>query len=116
MTARRLHIILHSAALAAGAIGLAACSNRGPLTVNSNDPAVEIPAMQADVRNHNPADEPQMVHDLESDDPAIRFYAIESLRRLTGTDLGYHCYDTDDARHVAVARWKLWLTQQGKPR
>src|SRR5262249_19040992 len=49
---------------------------------------------------------PRLVNLLEDDDPAVRMYAILSLRRLTGQDFGYHYYDSDAERAVAVARWR----------
>lgn len=55
----------------------------------------------------------RMVEALEADDPAVRFYAIQSLRKLTGQDLGYVYYKEPAERQPAVARWKRWLSDQG---
>jgi len=52
---------------------------------------------------------PQMVTDLESDDPAIRFYAIEGLRRITGLTFDFHYYEDEAQRQPAVDRWNQWL-------
>lgn len=42
------------------------------------------------------------------DDPeiAVRLYAIEALRRLTGNDYGYRYYASDADRAAAIARWQ----------
>jgi hypothetical protein len=55
---------------------------------------------------------PPMVKDLESDDPAIRFYAIEGLRRITGQTFGFRYYEDEGQRQPAVDRWKQWLASQ----
>jgi hypothetical protein len=55
---------------------------------------------------------PQLMIDLESDDPAVRFYAIDALRKLTGEDFGYRYYDDNDQRKPALAHWKQWLASQ----
>lgn len=93
---------------------LAGCSEpRGPLSVKSEDPTLKIPAIKVDVSKRSTKDIPQMVKDLDNDDPAVRFYSIEGLRRLTGHNLGYHYYDDEDERRPAVKRWKEWLEKRG---
>jgi len=88
--------------------------DKGPRTVANEDPTVKIPAIQRDVKKRDLKEAPQMVKDLDSDDPAVRFYAIEGLKRLTGEDFGYRYYDDEDKRKPAVMRWQDWLkTRQG---
>jgi hypothetical protein len=87
---------------------------RGPVSINSDDPDLKILAMKQDVNRKDARDVPTMVDDLESDDPAIRFYAIQSLRRLTGDDFGYRFYEDDDQRAPALAQWQAWLMHQPK--
>jgi hypothetical protein len=84
---------------------------RGPVSVNSDDPDLEILAMKRDAVDDNKRDIPKLVSDLQSDDPAIRFYSIETLFRLTHDDFGYHYYDNDEQRAPAVARWQKWLKE-----
>jgi hypothetical protein len=84
----------------------------GPMSVKNPDPAVKIPAIKLAVRQDNRSVAPQLVHDLDSDDAAVRFYAIQGLRRLTGNDLGYHFYEDKLDRQPAVERWKAWLKNQ----
>src|SRR6476646_2672932 len=95
--------VLPCAAACLAVTMLAGCSPpRDPISVKSNDPTLKIPAIKQDVRARNTSDVPQMVKDLESDDPAVRFYSIEGLRRLTGDTFGYHYYDDEAERRPAV--------------
>ena len=43
---------------------------------------------------------------LEDDDQAVRFYAIGSLRRITGTDCGYDFKTNAYCRLEAIRRWR----------
>jgi hypothetical protein len=78
-------------------------------TLTDPDPSLKIPAIKLSVQNKDNSAAAQLVKDLNSDDPAVRFYAIEGLRKLTGEDFGYRYYDDTDAREPAVERWKAWL-------
>jgi hypothetical protein len=94
---------------------ITACSPpRDPISVKSSDPTLKIPAIKQDVRERNTTDVAQMVKDLDSDDPAVRFYSIEGLRRLTGDTFGYHYYDDDAQRRPAVMRWEEWMKNRGR--
>jgi hypothetical protein len=83
---------------------------RGPVSIDSEDPDLKVLAIKRDVALHDEKDIPQMVRDLDDVDPAIRFYAIQGLRHLTGDAFGYRYYDDQPARAPAIARWKAWLT------
>ena len=86
---------------------------RPKLVVTDPDPTVKIPAIKKAVDEHNLAATRQMVKDLESDDPAVRFYAVEGLRKMTGEEFGYEWFDDDDdARQPAVKKWQEWLKAQ----
>ena len=87
---------------------------RGPVSIQSEDPDLAIHAIRQDVSENNTKDIATMVADLQSDDPAIRFYAIEALRRLTHDDFGYRYYESDEQRAPATALWQKWLKQQPK--
>jgi hypothetical protein len=91
---------------------LCGCDGHGPRTVQNPDLEAKVPAIEDAARTHDRSAIPQLVRDLESDDPAVRFYAIRGLRALTGESFGYRYYDSDDDRCPAVARWKQWLSQQ----
>ena len=107
---RPITIIL-TTGLAVGLASAAGCqAPRGPVSIDSHDTDLEVLAMKRDVRAHDEVDEPKMVADLDDFDPAVRFYAIQSLRRLTGDDFGYKFYLDDPAeRAPAVARWRAWV-------
>lgn len=49
---------------------------------------------------------PDLVGQLENEDSAVRFYAIESLKTITGRDYGYRYQDQPAERHAAVQRWR----------
>ena len=84
----------------------------GPVKdVRNPDPSGKIPAIKAAVEEHDPAAVRQLVKDLDSDDGAVRFFAIEALERLTGETFAYHYYDDEDERRPAVLRWRQWLAE-----
>lgn len=87
---------------------------QGPKVVTDPDPSVKIPATAKAVRNHDLSAVPQLIKDLQSDDPAVRLYAAHGLEQLTGQDLGYRYYAADDDRLAAVARWQQWYDQQSQ--
>ena len=93
-----------AAALAAALAAAACTAPRPPLVVTDPDPSVKIPAYKKAVRENDKDDLPQIVADLESDDPAVRFYAIETLERLTGQTLSYVYYADEEQRRPAVER------------
>jgi hypothetical protein len=80
----------------------------------SNDPALKIPAMKEVAREHdeNAKTLHQLVKDLDSDDPAVRFYAINTLKELTGNTFDYRYYDDEIERVPALKRWNEWLAQR----
>ena len=81
---------------------------RRPLVVTDPDPAVKIPAFKKAVRTKDRAAVRQLVADLDSDDPAVRLFAIDALRRLTGQNFGYRYYDGEEQRRPAVEQWRQW--------
>lgn len=93
-------------------VALAGCGAHGPRRVSDEDPGDKIPAIKAAVQNGDRRAVPQLIKDLESDDPAVRFYAIDGLKSLTGQTFGYRYYDDDPQRKPAVKRWKQWLAEQ----
>lgn len=82
---------------------------REALVVTNPDPSVKIPAIKASVQAKDMAATKQMIKDLESDDPAVRFYSIGGLSRLTGDTFGYQYFADDAKRAEAVSKWKAWL-------
>jgi hypothetical protein len=91
----------------------AGCSTPRPvIDVRNPDPSGKIPAYKEAVRDPDPREVRQMVKDLDSDDPAIRLFAIVALRRLTdGETFGYQYFDDEHQRRPAIKRWQAWLTE-----
>src|SRR4051794_26011730 len=89
-------------------LSLAGCFGHESPSLYSNDPALKIPAMR-DLHQGNPKADAELVKDLDSDDPALRFYAIQTLTRLTGQSFEYRYYDDEIERLPALKRWQAWL-------
>jgi len=97
----------------AGVLSVVGCHEpAGPMTISNPDPSVKIPAIKEAVVTDDKAAAADMVKNLDSDDPAVRFYAIQGLQRLTGKDFGYRYYDDEDLRNPAVRKWQEWLEAQ----
>ena len=79
--------------------------------VRHPDPSVKIPAMKMAVRTQDHDAVAQLIEDLDSDDPAVRLYAIEALRRITGEDHGYQYWNDAFQRAPAIERWRQWLVE-----
>jgi hypothetical protein len=82
--------------------------------LSNKDPYVKIPAMKKAVHQKDAtlATRRQLVADLDSDDPAVRLYAIHALEGLTGQRLGYEHYLDRDQRQPALKQWQQWLAEQ----
>jgi hypothetical protein len=104
-TTAALAVVL--ALVLAGAAGVG-CIGRESPSLKSNDPTRKIPAIKQAVEQHDDSAVPELIKALSSEDPAIRFYAIQGLERMTGQTLGYRFYDSDHERAQAVRRWKRW--------
>ncbi len=83
-----------------------------PSVVTDDDPSVKIPAIATAVQRKDLGAAKQLVKDLDSDDAAVRFYAIQGLWRLTDQTFGYNYYDDELARLPAIKRWQEWLEKQ----
>lgn len=93
--------------------GSLSCSGyTGPRSVLNADPAVKIPEIRKAVDAGDRSVMAQLVSDLDSDDAAVRFYAIEALERFTGERLGYDWTAADRFdRRDAIARWQQYLRE-----
>jgi HEAT repeat protein len=92
---------------------LTGCSARsGPRGLASDDSAEKIPAIKRAGEQRDGRTIPLLIKELNNDDPAVRFYAIEALERITGQTLDYHYYDSEASRAAAVGRWEKWLNQK----
>jgi hypothetical protein len=112
---RYLTVALFGLALAgASVVGLGCAAPRERLVVTHRDAAVKIPAMKKAVREQDQSAIAQLVCDLDSDDPAVRLYAIKALEKLTGQRLGYQYYYDEEQRKPSLTRWQEWLAAQQK--
>ena len=99
-----------------GCAGVAAAGCRpGPprRPLQDRDPVFVIPAIKTASQDNDKQDVPRLIQLLSSDDAAIRAFADEGLRRLTGQDFDYRFWANDQQRREAVGRWKIWAVGQG---
>ncbi|HVT89935.1 MAG TPA: hypothetical protein VHD56_13860 [Tepidisphaeraceae bacterium] len=96
-------------AVVALSLSILGCGGRGVKSVNDPDPSLKIPAIKAAADAKDSTQVVQLVKDLSNDDPAVRFYSIGALERLTGQTFGYQYFVDDDQRAPAVERWRAWL-------
>src|SRR5262249_27465114 len=82
---------------------------RGKADIADPDPANKIRAFKIAEENKDMTAVSQLVKDLESDDPAVRFYAINTLQRLTNQTFGYQYFANEEQRAPSVEQWKAWL-------
>jgi hypothetical protein len=95
---------------------LSGCSAPRPaIEVTNPDPSGKIPAMKKAVREHDLTAVRQLVKDLDSDDPAVRMFAIHALHELSGQRYDYDYFADEVQRQPALKRWQEWLAhQEGK--
>jgi hypothetical protein len=72
---------------------------------DSPNPAARIYAIENAARTGDRSAVKEIVELLDSDDPAVRFVAIATLKRLTGQTFGYRDFDPPVLRRQAIARW-----------
>ena len=72
---------------------------------DSPNPASKLYAIRraGDARDRGSV--PNLVEQLESDDPAVRMMTIGALQRITGTRMGYNPYGSVIDRSAAIDRW-----------
>lgn len=58
--------------------------------------------------NDNAAIEP-LIRMLASDDPLMRLVASDTLKQITGEDLGYDPAGSDSQRRAGAERWAEWF-------
>jgi hypothetical protein len=82
---------------------------RPPLSIQHEDVNIKILAIQKAAREKDRSAIPNLVRELENDDPAVRFYAIQALEDLTGQTFGFDYYKDEAVRKPAVLKWQEWL-------
>lgn len=100
---------MRAASLALAAATCACARSRPAAVVTHPDPTVKIPAIKASVESGDMTAIRQLIEDLESDDPAVRFFAISGLERLTQETFDYQYFVDEEERAPAVEKWKAWL-------
>lgn len=91
------------------ALGVTGCIGADPPSIKSHDPTRLVPAIKEAVESGDMSAVPYLIADLDSDDPAVRFYSIDGLQRLTKQgDMGYVYYQDETDRLPAIQRWKDW--------
>ena len=95
----------------AGAICVFGCRapGPGPESLVSPDPDQRIRAIVRTAETKNANAVPLLVDRLEDEDEAVRMFAIEAIRRLTGKSMGWRYYEPPTRRAHAVAAWREWL-------
>jgi hypothetical protein len=81
--------------------------------LDSPNPAVRIMAIKWAGDNKASSAIPRLVDFLQDEDASVRFFAIEALRRITGTDNGYDYKASPQLRAEAVERWRESLNSNG---
>lgn len=98
------HALLTSSALAAG------CFTLEPSPAfDSPLPQDRFLAIRQAGRDADPAAVPSLVRQLAADDLLARSAAVDALRRITGTTLGFDPDAPTDERHRAIGRWTDWI-------
>jgi len=81
--------------------------------LESPNTAVRIMAIKWAGDNKASSAIPQLVDFLHDEDTSVRFFAIEALRRITGTNNGYDYKASPQLRAEAVERWHEFLKSNG---
>lgn len=101
------------ASLLISSLALGGCESAEPTerAFLSRDAVTRAQAAVQTARDGNPDDAraSALVSLLADRDAGVRMYAILSLRRLYGDDLGYHYYDPEPLRAAAIDRWRAAL-------
>jgi DNA polymerase IIIc chi subunit len=82
--------------------------------LDSPNPAVRVMAIKWAGDNKVSSAVPRLVELLQDEDPSVRFFAIEALERITGTNNGYDYKDSPQQRAEAVERWREFLKSNGE--
>ena len=81
--------------------------------LDSPNPAVRIMAIKWAGDSKASSAVPRLVDFLHDEDTSVRFFAIEALRRITGTDNGYDYKASPQLRAEAVECWREFLKSNG---
>lgn len=76
------------------------------------DPQVKIAGIKEAAAKKDRAALPALVEELNSDDPAVRLYALQALEKFSGERFGYEFYFDEEQRKPSLAKWREWLKEQ----
>ncbi len=96
------------ATLLAILLALPSCGKALPVGFDQEAPDGRIHAIIEAARRRDTSRIPDLVEQLDSDDPAVRLFAIRALEYLTGTTLGYDYAAPLTRREEAIARWEQY--------
>ena len=98
------------AALCGTAVGaLGGCSQpKVEADIDSDVPQERLMGLAESVRANDRSAARAYVEMLESQDPAVRMFAIGALERMTGETKGYDFAAPERERAAAVAAWAAW--------
>lgn len=106
---------LHARAAASAILAAVAASGGGCTYAGSfddPDPGGRLDAIRRALAADDRSAVPHLISLLDSDDAAVRLYAINALEQFTGQTLGYdHAAPARD-RRLAVERWVAWYRRQ----
>lgn len=83
--------------------------------LHAPDTLARVPAIVDAADTDDAATLAELVHALSDKDPAIRLFAIRSLKEQTGQTLDYRYYEAADKRQDAIDRWHDWLEEYLAP-
>lgn len=92
---------------------LSGCIPSTPQGFDSPDPTSRLAAISEAGKTGDKSAVPDLIEQLESNDPGARLLAIRSLERITGETLGYDYADPWWSRGNAVRRWRTWAADNG---
>jgi hypothetical protein len=95
------------------ALGGLSCTAPTPKPdIKDPEAAVKIAGIREAMSKRDRSALPALVAQLDSDDPAVRLFAIQALGKFAGERFGYEYYLDEDQRKPALAKWQEWLKQQ----
>ncbi len=83
-----------------------------PRAIDDTDPTAKIPAIKASAATRDRKSITRLINDLDSDDPAVRFYAIRALKDITGETFDYRYFDDELERREEMLAWRQWLAKE----
>lgn len=99
-------------ALVAVWLWLPGCARSTPDGFDALAPEGRIDAIVRSARDGDRSRVPQLISQLDSDDPAVRMLAIRALERITGETKGYDHAASAQKRDEAVRRWVSWAHEE----